>query len=157
MPVISGHGRFNPMYLATDRRKKIAIFSIPAGTTLTVYAPDGAALDNAVANKIERGELLTSAMLEMKQNDGAKTARLPDGYPRVLGEGELMVDYTVTPPDGLAIVGDKNITVLVPTPLRALVNDNPGDLHYACCNAGFSDSFPDLFPFKGWYVRLITE
>jgi hypothetical protein len=156
MPVISGHGRFNPNFLATVGRKKIATFPIPAGSTLTVYAPDGAALDNPVANKIERGDLLTPAMLEMKQNDGAKTERLPDGYPRVLVEGELMVDYTVTPPSGLPLVGD-NITVLVATALRELVNSNPGDIHYACCNAGFSDSFPGLFLWKGWHVRLKTE
>ena len=156
--VISGHGRFNEEHLATAGRKKLGTFKIPAGVTLTVYAPAGAALDNALAQKVELGAVVTAEMVELKQSDAAKIQEIPgDAYPYVLKEGDDMIDYTVTPPEGLPTLGAP-VTVTVPTPLRLLVEKykGEGDIHYACCGAGFSDSpsLRDLFPYRGWYARL---
>ncbi|MCC8246413.1 hypothetical protein [Saccharothrix luteola] len=70
-----------------------------------------------------------------------------------------MIDYTVSPPDGLRIEGF-SITVDRPTPLRTLVEqaavDGHAKVHYACCSAGWSDNaeFKSLFTHIGHYVRL---
>ncbi|MBU6954546.1 putative adhesin [Hahella sp. HN01] len=156
--VISGHGTFNEKYLATAGRKKIPTFPIPPGVTLICYAPPGAALDNPLAQKVEVEAVVDISMVELKQRDSSTVKPMPgDEYPFELTEGNEMIDFTVMPPDGLALLGSP-VTVTVPTPLRVLVEQHKdeGTIHYACCGTGFSDSpsMRDLFPFRGWYARL---
>ncbi|WP_033438972.1 putative adhesin [Saccharothrix sp. NRRL B-16314] len=157
--VISGHGRFSESHLATQRRKKFGTFTVPANMTVRMYAPNGAYLDNAVANRIETGSIPRADELELKQTDSAVVKPMPAGYPWSFTQGQEVVDYTVRPPDGLAIQGSP-ITVETPTPLRVLVEKAAADghtqVHYACCSSGYSDNpqFAALFTHQGYYVRL---
>jgi hypothetical protein len=155
--VISGHGRFNEEHLAAERRKKKPTFPVPDGVTLTLYAPHGAALENDVANLIENGQPPSAADVEMRMNDGSKTQPVPTPYPYVFTKDEEVVDYTVMPADKLVVMG-KPYTVAKATPLREVVEHlksmGATQIHYACCGAGYSDRFSDLFPYRGWYIRL---
>lgn len=157
--VISGHGRFNENYLETvGRREKRATFPVPAGVTVTLYAPDGAALDNRVANLIEQGTPPAAGAVEMKQNDGSKVQPVPTPYPyEYTDQGKEVVNYTVMPTDKLNVMG-KPFTVKKPTSLKEIVETLAAqgitDIHYACCGAGYSDKFGELFPYRGWHVRL---
>ena len=79
--VISGHGRFNENYLETSGRTKVAHFVVPQGVTITFYAPDGAALDNPVANLIEGGQTVSANQVELKMSDSNKRKPVPTPYP----------------------------------------------------------------------------
>lgn len=160
--VISGHGRFNEKHLAphpTQRRKLAGTFTVPVGMTVIMYAPPGAYLDNAVANLVETGTPPALNALLLKQTDAQGTLPMPAGYPWTYTAGQEVIDYTVQPPEGLTLKGSP-ITVDKPTPLRELVakegSKGHTTIHYACCSSGYSDatSFRDLFPYKGYYVRL---
>jgi hypothetical protein len=160
--VISGHGAFNANHLAdhpTARRKKTGTFVVPNGMTVIMYAPHGAALDNAVANRVELGSPPSADELELKHSDGTKTKPMPAGYPFTFNGGQTVVDYTVSPPDRLKIEGTP-VTVTTPTPLRTLVDQAKADMkttvHYACCGAahGVPPDFKDLFTDAGWHVRF---
>ncbi|HWZ42912.1 MAG TPA: hypothetical protein VNW97_05520 [Candidatus Saccharimonadales bacterium] len=157
--VISGHGRFNENRLAKVGRKPLGSFPVPEGMVLTFYAPPGAALDDSLANRIELGEAINATDVELKMIDGAKVASVPTPYPYVYRAGALAIDFTVTPPDRLK-VAEGSYTVTEPAALRTIVfslkEHGFTDIHYACCGTGFSDSrdLKDLFPWRGWYVRL---
>jgi hypothetical protein len=161
--VISGHGEFNENYLDVERRKKKASFEVPAGVTITFYAPYGAKLENCLANEIEKGTPISSADVEMRANDAPTVTAVPTPYPYVYGGnstlGKNVIDYTVKEPGHLKVEAGAH-TVTKPTPLRTIVEDLVGqgftDLHFACCGGGFSDSkeFKDLFPHSGYYVGL---
>ncbi|MBB5802821.1 hypothetical protein F4560_002589 [Saccharothrix ecbatanensis] len=157
--VVSGHGRFSEGHLATERRTKRGTFTVPQNMTVRMYAPNGAYLDNAVANRIETGQVPRADELELKQTDSAKVEPMPAGYPWTFTAGQEVVDYTVRPPDGLSIQGSP-ITVDAPTPLRVLVEraaaDGHTQVHYACCSSGYSDNpqFAAMFTHRGYYVRF---
>jgi hypothetical protein len=158
--VISGHGRFNENYLeSSGRRSKSATFKVPADVTIKMYTPDGAALDNAVANHIETGGTVSAGDVEMAMNDGASVQPVPTPYPRVFAAGADVINYTVTPPDRLSVSGAPYV-VTAPKSLKTIVDELSGngriEIHYACCGSGFSDkaAFRDLFPGRGWYVRF---
>lgn len=155
--VISGHGRFNENYLETDKRKKKPKFPVPAGVALTLYAPDGAALENAVANLVEQGKPAPASDVELAENDGRRTQPVPAPYPYRYTTDEEVVNYTVMPADKLNVAG-KPYTVDKPTALKEVVETLAArgvtEIHYACCGAGYSDTFRELFPYRGWYVRL---
>ena len=158
--VISGHGRFNQEKLDTVGRKRLPVFPVPKGVTLTFYAPPGAALDNELANRIEQGEAVNADDVEMRLTDGTKIESVPEPYPYVFSATTSSpIDFTVNPPDGLTMKGDP-YTVAESSALRTIVSslqkDGFTDIHYACCGTGYSDSqaFRGLFPHSGWYVRL---
>jgi len=157
--VISGHGQFNEEKLDTVGRKRLAIFSVPKGMTLTFYAPAGAALDNELANRIELGEAVDETDVELIINGGTTTRSVPTPYPYVFSAATASpIDFTVGPPT-FPMKGDP-YTVAESRALRPIVSslqqDGFTDIHYACCGTGYSDSlgFRDLFPARGWYVRL---
>lgn len=164
--VISGHGRFNENKLAshpTLRRKKKGTFEVPADMEVRMYAPPGAALDNAVANRIERGDPPPVDELELRHKDSAsKTLPMPTPYPYVFGAEAECVDYTVSPPDRLKVEGEP-VTVSTPTALRELVAQAKAGghrtVHYACCGSSYAVSrdFQALFTHSGYYVRFKVE
>jgi hypothetical protein len=159
--VISGHGRFNENLLdskAESKRQKSATFIVPDGVQIILYAPSGAAMDQSIGHRIEQGNPPGSEEVILRQNDGSSTQKLPGEYPYRFTSGSEVINYTVTPPNGLSVLG-KAITVDKPTSLREIVvslKGKGGTIHYACCSAGYSDKkeFRNLFPFKGWYVDL---
>lgn len=122
-----------------------------------MYAPNGAALDNAVANAIEQGNYPKAELLEMKQSDGSKVVPVPTPYPYIYGPGREAINYTVMPPDRLLLAGNP-IVVDGAKSLFDIVSEIQEEVtvHYACCSAGFSDKveFRDLFPDKGFHVRF---
>ncbi|WP_082959585.1 putative adhesin [Mycobacterium sp. E2462] len=103
--VISGHGGYSPIHGPTV---------VPHGTTVIAYAEHGSSITDALGNLIEtRGD----------------TSRV---FSQVFYAGESLPDYTIFPPDGLNILGDPR-TVLIPTRLSELLEDNMGRVHLAVC------------------------
>ena len=159
--VVSGHGRFNENYLEDDpavRRGKLAHFVVPPNMSVILYTPDGAALDDGLANRIEKGNVPAKGDVELVLPTG-KAVPL-DPWPLEMGPGTSVINYTVTPPDGLNVMGQP-IQVQHPKSLYQIVlgQADPNHhvkVHYAACGAGFSDKkgFRDLFPARGSYVRL---
>ena len=163
--IVSGHGSMELAHLpflgptssrgrGTGPRK--TTFTVPDGMTITFYAPRGAALDNAVANRIERGDIPRRDELEMKFSDGSKVVPLPDdfGYPDVYTSGADAPNYTVGPPRGLKLEG-KPATVKTPTLLETLMTQlkQEGFKHvqYACCSVERGEFRQE---WSGWHVRL---
>jgi hypothetical protein len=102
---ISGHGSYEPDNGFTF---------VPGGTTVTAYAEHGSTITDALGNLIE--------------TDG-DTSRV---YSETFYPGESIPDYTIYPPDGLNIMGTPR-TVIVPTRLSELLNENMGQVHLAVC------------------------
>jgi hypothetical protein len=102
---ISGHGGYEPGNGFTF---------VPGGTTVTAYAEHGSTITDALGNLIETG---------------GDTSRV---YSKTFYPGESIADYTIYPPDGLNIMGTPR-TVLVPTRLSELLNENMGQVHLAVC------------------------
>ncbi|OBH06682.1 putative adhesin [Mycobacterium sp. E1747] len=103
--VISGHGGYNPLHGPT---------LVPRGTTVTAYAEHGSSITDALGNLIEtRGD----------------TSRV---FSQVFRAGESIPDYTIYPPDGLNILGEPR-TVLIPTRLSELLENDMGNVHLAVC------------------------
>jgi hypothetical protein len=163
--VLSGHGDFSAMYLETEGRRKLATFPVPAGINITFYAPDGAALDNDVANLIEAGRYPVNADLELRQNDGSKIQPLSAEYPRTFVPNEGVLNYTLAPPARLAVVRGLNVfTVDEKTSLYDLVaaavlvglrRGGTTHIHWAACGSFRAEQrWADLFPYRGWYCRL---
>ncbi|OBH75229.1 NAD(+)--arginine ADP-ribosyltransferase [Mycobacterium scrofulaceum] len=103
--VISGHGGYNPIHGPT---------LVPRGTTVTTYAEHGSSITDDLGNLIEtRGD----------------TSRV---FSQVFHAGESIPDYTIGPPDGLNILGEPR-TVLIPTRLSELLQEDMGNVHLAVC------------------------
>ncbi|WP_347876609.1 putative adhesin [Mycobacterium paraffinicum] len=83
-------------------------------STVTAYAEHGSSITDALGNLIEtRGD----------------TSRV---FSQVFRAGESIPDYTIYPPDGLNILGEPR-TVLIPTRLSELLEDDMGNVHLAVC------------------------
>lgn len=156
--VISGHGRFSEEHLEAERRKKLVRFPVPDGVTLHVYAPDGASLENDLANRVEEGDLPAADEVELVQGDTKKKAAVPGSYPYRFGPGSQMVNYTIYPPDKLIIKGAPK-TYAEPTSLfnavTELAAEGYTDIHFACCSRSFAvkDAHREAMPWYGWYVQ----
>lgn len=157
--VISGHGRFSEQHLESERRKKLVRFTVPDGVTIHVYAPDGAALENDVANLVEEGNPPGSGEVELVYGDTGETQDVSGGYPYRFGPGSEMVNYTIYPPDKLITKGEPK-TYRQPTSLFTAVNElaeqGYTDIHFACCSRSYAvkDAHREAMPWNGWYVRL---
>jgi hypothetical protein len=102
---ISGHGGYTPAH---------GHINVPRGTTITVYAEHGSNITDALGNLIEtRGD--TSGV-----------------YSKTFLPGEQIPDYTIYPPDELNIMGTPQ-TVLNPTRLSELINEDMGSVDLAVC------------------------
>ena len=162
--VLSGHGGFSVGLLETEGRKKLPKLTVPHGVRVTFYAPDGAALDNPVANSIERGSYPSNAELELKMIDAARTQPLPDDYPKTFEPGDDLINYTLGPPLTLNVIsGDHVFTTESSETLSTLVdaallvglkNRSVVHIHWAACGSFRADRFEELFPYRGWYCRL---
>ncbi|MBO9553456.1 putative adhesin [Cellulomonas sp.] len=140
--VISGHGAINRQMLAkqpvegTRRRGGGTTFKVPDGVHLVFYLPDGALLEQRVANAIELGNPPSAGDVHLLQNGGTVTKPVPQPYPEVVGPGEEAENYTVSPPLGLTVRGGA-ITVQENTLLSVLVTQiaarGGGVVHFACC------------------------
>jgi hypothetical protein len=102
---ISGHAAYEPH----DGHTRV-----PRGTTITTYADHGSCITDALGNLIETGGDTSGV------------------YSKTFLPGELIPDYTIYPPDGLNIMGTPK-TVLVPTRLSDLINENMGPVDLAVC------------------------
>jgi hypothetical protein len=158
--VISGHGDFNENRLETEGRKKLAKFPVPPNVRLRMFAPDGAALDNTVANEIEKGTIPNVDTLELVRKDNTSQRQpMTTPFPREFGEGEHAINYTVSPPDRLTLAGSP-ITVGQKTSLKKLLDEiskkGGATVDYACCSSSYSQKaeFKSLFTHAGWYVRF---
>jgi len=159
--VVSGHGSFNEHHLeVVERRKKSATFKVPLGVTIVMYAPAGAALENDVANLIEKGTPPTLGDLVLKAgHSSSQTKPIPTPYPYRFTVGDDVINYTVSPPDRLNVMG-KPYIVSSPKSLKKIVDELSGKgsitIHYACCSSAYSDSptFAPLFKFRGYYIDL---
>ncbi|HWS91053.1 MAG TPA: NAD(+)--arginine ADP-ribosyltransferase, partial [Mycobacterium sp.] len=109
---ISGHGAYYP---------DDGYMTVPQGTTLTVYAEHGSSITDELGNLIETG---------------GDTSRV---YSHTFYPGEQIPNYTIYPPDGLTVMGTPQ-TVMNPTRLTELVNEEMGDVHLAICP--FDESAP---------------
>lgn len=157
--VISGHGAFNEHYLASAGPKrsdgKKAKFVVPEGKTIVLYAPPGAALENQVANAIESGNYPSAEQVMLENNANYTRLDVPTPYPYVFTAGQEVINYTVTPPNKLKVVGNPT-TVKSPTSLFELISGIEGEaiIHYACCSSAYSDKFKDLFDYRGFNVSF---
>jgi hypothetical protein len=102
---ISGHGDYIPAH---------GYINVPQGTTITVYAEHGSTITDALGNLIETGGDTSGV------------------YSETFLPGEPMPDYTIYPPDGLDIMGTPQ-TVVHPTNLSELINENMGPVDLAVC------------------------
>ncbi len=102
---ISGHAAYDPDDGHT---------TVPRGTTITTYAEHGSCITDALGNLIETGGDTSGV------------------YSKTFLPGELIPDYTIYPPDGLNIMGTPK-TVLVPTRLSDLINEDMGPVDLAVC------------------------
>ncbi len=102
---ISGHGAYHP---------DDGYMAVPRGTTITVYAEHGSSITDELGNLIETGGDTSGV------------------YSRTFHPGEQIPDYTIYPPDGLNVMGTPK-TVLSPTLLSELVNEEMGGVHLAIC------------------------
>jgi hypothetical protein len=155
--VVSGHGRFDENFLATEGRKKLPYFIVPEGVTVVLYAPSGATLDNPVANMIEQGNYPTAEQVVLKKQDSSGEKEVPKPYPYVFRTGDEVINYSVGPPNRLKIEGDA-YCVSKKTSLKDIVEDHHRQgyttIHFACCCAGSAAAHRDLFDMMGWYVTL---
>lgn len=103
--IISGHGAYNPVYGHTV---------VPPGTTITLYAEHGSSITDALGNLIETGGDTSGV------------------YSKTFHPGDQIPDYTISPPDGLNIMGSPQ-TVSEPTLLSQLINEDMGDVRLAIC------------------------
>lgn len=102
---ISGHGGYIPAH---------GHINVPRGTTITIYAEHGSNISDALGNLIETGGDTSGV------------------YSQTFLPGEPMPDYTIYPPDGLNIMGTPQ-TVVQPTLLSELINENMGPVDLAVC------------------------
>jgi|GEM_PF-1430384 len=140
--VISGHGAINRQMLAkqpvegTRRRGGGTTFTVPEGVHLVFYLPDGALLEQRVANAVELGSPPSAGDVHLLQNGGSVTKPVPEPYPEVVGPGEQAENYTVSPPLNLTVRGGA-VTVAENTLLSVLVGRiaeaGGGIVHFACC------------------------
>ena len=159
--VISGHGTFVEHNLEAIKRQKQVHFEVPAGMTITMYAPDGCALDETVAHVVENEEKFAADDLEILHVDAGKrnTKPVPTPYPYVFEAGSKVVNYTVKPPGNLDVQGNISKTVQNNISLwnliQKLAQEGYNDIHYACCGTGYSrDKYRDYFPYQSYYIRL---
>ncbi|MGY4644762.1 putative adhesin [Cellulomonas sp. URHB0016] len=140
--VISGHGALNRQMLAkqpaegTRRRAVGTTFTVPQGVHLFFYLPDGALLEQRVANAIELGNPPSAGDVHLLQNGGSVKKPVPDPFPEVVGPGEQAENYTVSPPLNLTVRGGA-VTVaentLLSTLLERIARAGGGIVHFACC------------------------
>lgn len=156
--VISGHGAFNENHLQSGPKRsdgKKAKFTVPEGITIIMYAPPGAALENLVANAVESGNYPTADEVMLENNVNYKRQEVPTPYPYVFNSGEEIINYTVSPPNKLKIVGNPT-TVDGPTSLFDVISGirGPAIVHYACCSSAYpaSERFKALFDYRGFNV-----
>lgn len=103
--VISGHGGYTPVH---------GPIAVPPGTAVITYAEHGSSITDALGNLIETH---------------GDTSRI---FSEVFRAGELLPDHTIYPPDGLNILGDPR-TVLQPTRLSEMLEEDMGNVHLAVC------------------------
>ena len=102
---ISGHGSYFPAH---------GHIHVPRGTTITVYGEHGSSISDALGNLIETGGDTSGV------------------YSKIFRPGDPIPDYTIYPPDGLNIMGTPQ-TVLEPTRLGELINEDMGSVDLAVC------------------------
>ncbi len=102
---ISGHGAYSPAHGQA---------TVPAGTSITVYAEHGSIITDELGNLIETGGDTSGV------------------YSKTFHAGEELPDYTIYPPDDLNIMGTPQ-TVSRPTLLSELVHDGMGPVDLAVC------------------------
>jgi hypothetical protein len=141
--VVSGHGALNTTLISekrpvegTRRRNLGTTFTMPANVHLVFYLPDGALLEQRVANAIETGNPPSAADVHLVVNGGTTKKQVPTPYPEVVGPGEQAENYAVSPPLGLTVRGAA-ITVQENTLLSELVGRvsqaGGGIVRFACC------------------------
>jgi RHS repeat-associated protein len=113
--ILSGHGAFNP---------KNGMFTVPEGTSVTVFTEHGKPITDKLGQYIETGRQITLDDFG-PQLYGAKTY-LP---------GSQMPNYTLYPswfPPKLKIMGNPT-TVYRPMKLSKLITENQGNVKWAAC------------------------
>lgn len=103
--ILSGHGGWEP---------SSGTMVVPDGTNITFYSAHGGVITDPLGNAIETGQDMTGV------------------FQRTYGPGDVIPDYTLSPPDGLNILGNPT-TVATPTPLSSLLKPDMGCVHWAAC------------------------
>ncbi|MEH2352907.1 eCIS core domain-containing protein [Nostoc sp.] len=160
---ISGHGGFEERKLPAEKRKKQAHYKLPEGVEVVMYAPDGAWLDNPVANAIEKGNPLKNDQVILESSLKPYYKELPAEYPKTFTKSQSIINYTIKPPGALNIQG-KPILVNTPKLLSEVIEENVGKgirkFHLAVCAVGgvTSDSkYANLFEGGGGYTVVRRE
>ena len=104
--VFAGHGSIN-----LERE-----FVVPEGTTLTVYAVDGAMISDRLSGAIERREEINPP------------------YKKKFNPGDVIPEYVLYPNCGNLVLDPSTRQVTNATPISELLEPNMGDCHWAACS-----------------------
>ena len=114
--VFAGHGTMNPDNM----------YTVPEGTSLTVYSWDGASITDDFAQMIEAGNVPESV------------------YKKTYQPGEQIPEYILSENYGDLTIADTSITVNESTPIDELLTENMGECHWAACTYIFGHENKDV-------------
>jgi Domain of unknown function (DUF4157) len=165
---IGGHGGFEERNLLAKEgtRGKETHYKLPPGVEVVMYAPDGAWLDNPVANAIEIGSPLANDEVVLESNQSPYYRNMPAEYPKTFTAGESIINYTIKPPDNLKIEGEQTILVEQAMLLSAVIEQHKPSsgktmkFHIAVCAVGgvtSASKYSNLFEGGAGYAVVRRE